>query len=107
MWLVNPKTMCRNHLLGEHLELHKLEGCLKKGKNMKGYLERGLVDPSLLTTRHDEVVAEMKRRGYRHLSPIMASPGSVERGQIDPKANALELARRCPRCKEISDIKDI
>lgn len=28
MWMVDPKIMCRKHLLGEHLELHMLAGCI-------------------------------------------------------------------------------
>ena len=104
---MNPRKICRNHLLGEHLELHKLAGCLKKGKNISGYLEKGFVDPSLLTVRHDELVAEMECRGFRHLSPVEGLPKHVDRGYIDNKANALELARRCPKCRELNNRKEV
>jgi hypothetical protein len=63
MWLVDPKTMCRNHLLGEHVELHMLAGCLEKKKSIKAYIDKGLVDLGLITKRHDELVSEMKIRG--------------------------------------------
>jgi hypothetical protein len=101
MWLVNPKAMCKNHLLGEHLELHMVLGCLRKGKSITGYIENGLVDPSLLLNRHDELVKEMKCRGYNHLSPIAELPVNLPKGQIDREVNRLELINRCPKCREL------
>ena len=97
---MDPKAMCKNHLLGEHLELHMLAGCLRKGKNINGYIEGGLVDPAILITRHDELVSEMKRRGYNHFSPIEGLPQNLVNGQIDREANRLELANRCSKCRE-------
>jgi hypothetical protein len=98
--MVDSKTMCLKHLLGEHLELHMLAGCLEKGKNIRGFIEHGFVDPSLLLHRHDELVREMKRRGYHHCSPIGNLTQDMEQGHIDPKANKAELCRRCADCRE-------
>jgi hypothetical protein len=100
MWLVEPKTMCRKHLLGEHLELHMLAGCLDKGKNIRGFVEHGFVDPTLLLERHDQLVYEMKQRGYNHCSPIGNLPQDMEKGHIDPEANRVELCGRCAECRE-------
>ena len=100
MWLVDPEKMCRKHLLGEHVELHMLAGCLNKGKNIKGFIEAGFVDPTLLLPRHEELVAEMIRRGYNHCSPVGKLPESLEKGHIDPEANRVELCRRCAECRE-------
>ncbi|MDD4923769.1 MAG: pyrimidine dimer DNA glycosylase/endonuclease V [Dehalococcoidales bacterium] len=100
MWLVDPKAMCRRHLQGEHLELHMLAGCLEKGKNIKGFIEKGFIDPILLIRRHDQLVGEMKRRGYNHCSHIDKLPKILEKGHIDPEANRIELYRRCDECRE-------
>jgi hypothetical protein len=35
IWDISPKRLCRNHLLGEHRELHAVWSVLTKGK--KGY----------------------------------------------------------------------
>lgn len=78
MWLVDPELMCRNHLLGEHLELHILAGCLNRGKNIRGFIEQGLVDPTLICKRHAELVTEMERRGYSHSSPLPELPARLE-----------------------------
>jgi hypothetical protein len=106
MWLVNPTTMCRNHLLGEHLELHMLASCLRNGKNIKGYIEKGFVDPSILMKRHEELVEEMKRREYSHSSPIGGSPELLARGHINTNANLTELVSRCHRCRERKELAD-
>ena len=102
MWLVKPEHMCKNHLLGEHVEIHMLVGCLEKGKNIKGYLKKGLVDPSLIEKRHDELVSEMKRRGYRHLSPLDGMPRNLPVGNVNQVKNASELASRCTKCRALN-----
>ena len=97
MWMVSPRKMCRKHLLGEHVEIHMAVATLRLGKSVAGFLEKGLLELSSLRSRHDDLVAEMLRRGYRHNSPL----GPVPRrkgGRIDRRANARELARRCPDC---------
>ena len=92
MWMLPPETMCRKHLLGEHVELHMLLGSLRRGKNIDGFLA-------------GKLVLEMERRGYRHASPLDEAEcetlarryGRTGTG-IDAGANAAELARRCPEC---------
>ena len=38
MWMVDPKKMCRKHLLGEHVEIHMMVGTLLKGRSIDGFL---------------------------------------------------------------------
>ena len=100
MWMLPPETMCRKHLLGEHVELHMLLGSLRRGKNIDGFLAGKLVDPRRMFRRHEELVLEMERRGYRHASPLDEAEcetlarryGRTGTG-IDAEANAAELAR--------------
>ena len=67
---------------------------------MKGYLEKGLLEVHNLYDRHEELVEEMKRRGYRHCSDVDEKWKSAERlGLIDREKNLEELLKRCPRCK--------
>lgn len=105
MWMLPPETMCRKHLLGEHVELHMLLGSLRRGKNIEGFLAGRLVDPGRLFRRHEELALEMGRRGYRHASPMdeaecetLARRYARKDAGIDAEANAAELARRCPEC---------
>ncbi len=100
MWMVNPKIMCNQHLLGEHVELHMLVGNIKRGKSIDGFLS-GLVDPSLVIQRHEEVANEMVCRGMKHKSPIDC-PGKITSNRavqpISEISNLKELARRCNQC---------
>ena len=107
MWMLPPAGMCRKHLLGEHVELHMLLGSLRRGKNIERFLSGGLVDPQLVFARHEELVAEMARRGFKHNSPIDAqecatlTAGYTGRAATNTAANAQDLCRRCPDCASL------
>ncbi len=73
IWDLPPAVLCRQHLLGEHRELHAIWTVLTRGK--KGYSRhpetlrwRGRL--LALYKRHDRLVAEMTRRGYHHRTPL-------------------------------------
>jgi hypothetical protein len=99
MWMVDPRRMCRKHLLGEHVELHMLAGSLRRGRSIQGFLDGGLLEPQNLHTRHAALVKEMERRGYRHASPLPAV-APMPRGRVDRVAAASELSRRCSECRK-------
>ncbi len=103
MWMVNPELMCSKHLLGEHVELHMLAGCLQRGKNIDGFLKGGLVDPSLLHVRHEALVREMEKRGYQHRSPIENCDYPLIKGDVDVQANVVELSSKCEDCRALFD----
>jgi hypothetical protein len=98
MWNVNPKVMCDQHLLGEHLEMHMFVGTIRNGVSLDGYIERGLLETHNIGARHLELAQEMSKRGMNHLSPLTLPTTQEERGSVDVEANLLELARRCQRC---------
>lgn len=73
IWDLEPERLCRQHLLGEHRELHSLWVILTEGK--KGFAHhpetarwRGKL--KALFRRHEKLAAEMARRGYRHATPL-------------------------------------
>ena len=92
--MVDPQTMCRKHLLGEHVECHMFNSTINKGISIGGYLDKGLLEIHNLQKRHDELVKEMQRRGYQHKSPLVFYTAAKE-GKIDADANCVELCRRC------------
>ncbi len=98
MWGIDPALLCRQHLLGEHNELHKLVGSIRAGHSIEGYVERGQVDTARIERRHESLVAEMEQRGYNHASPI-SYEDTLKQGTIDEEANLRELSDRCPRCR--------
>jgi len=105
MWMVDPRILCRNHLLGEHLEHHIFIGTIKKRKCVDGYIKNNYFQPRALFERHNSLVREMERRGYNHKSPIMESdcdicylPFEYQIWQIDRKKSLNDLLSRCHKC---------
>lgn len=79
VWDVDPKLLCRQHLLGEHRELHGLWNILTKHKGKGGYAQhpetrRWVGKLPALHARHQALVEEMTRRGYNHGSDLDAAP---------------------------------
>jgi len=106
MWNVDPKTMCRMHLLGEHLEMHMFAGCIRTGRPLSGYIKAGLVEPAKVKLRHDALAEEMLRRGYAHCSPLTHTPNGLSGGCVDPENSRKILRDRCPRCRQLQDEKE-
>jgi hypothetical protein len=69
MWMINPKILCRKHLLGEHGEIHKHKHNFIKHHSIKKRITLDQIEPSAMQSRHDELAAEMLCRGYNHKSP--------------------------------------
>lgn len=104
MWNINPMLLCRQHLLGEHNELHKLVGTLAKGRKINGFINNNLVALHQIKTRHKQLVREMLKRKYNHQSPLkFLMIGRC--GSVDTKKNITELKRRCKRCSERMGLK--
>ena len=105
MWMLPPETMCRKHLLGEHVELHMLLGSLRRGKNIDGFLAGKLVDPGACSGGTRSLCSKWSGAATGHASPLDEAEcetlarryGRTGTG-IDAGANAAELARRCPEC---------
>jgi hypothetical protein len=75
IWDLPPGVLCRQHLLGEHRELHAIWSVLTQGK--RGYSRhpetlRWKGRLQALFARHGRLVEEMRRRGYAHRSPLDA-----------------------------------
>ena len=101
MWMVDPKKMCRKHLLGEHVEIHMMVGTLLKGRSIDGFLERGLLEPQSARQRHDALAAEMQARGYTHRSPLPQFPCFKCLARVELERSESELAARCPDCRKL------
>ena len=73
IWDIAPSRLCRNHLLGEHRELHAIWSILtahKKGYSRHPETMRWRNKLAALYLRHKELVREMKERGYKHNSSL-------------------------------------
>jgi len=76
VWCVPISELDRQHLLGEHAELHCIVGALLgKYKAFRNHPETLRFEGRLeeLYFRHNEQVQEMLKRGYRHNTPLPES----------------------------------
>ena len=102
IWDIPPDGLCRAHLLGEHRELHALWNILSQDK--RGYRNhpetlRWEGKLAALFARHEELVAEMTRRGYNHATPLdpsLATGAAVQTEYVDPPRRQEELLRAKP-----------
>jgi hypothetical protein len=96
--MVNPKRMCDQHLLGEHVELHMLVGSIRLKKSLTGFVANGLIEVASIRRRHQELVREMARRGFRHQSPLPRFPAK-KLGRVVRKKSLANLLARCKACR--------
>ena len=73
IWDIPPEKLCRQHLLGEHRELHAIWSILVNNK--KGYSNhpetlRWKGKLKALYLWHEKLVKEMEIRGFNHKSPL-------------------------------------
>lgn len=99
--MVDPAVMCNQHLLGEHVELHMVVGCLTKGYENTVYAlaRMGLLETDRVEERHAVLVAEMVRRGMNHQSPLLYTD-QLHMGTVDVEQSLWELYRRCRECRQ-------
>jgi hypothetical protein len=99
IWDIPPRKLCRNHLLGEHRELHATWSILTQGK--KGYARHPEVlrwkgKLKALYRRHEQLVEEMRRRGYQHHSPLdpeLATGEGQQYEYVDSYERQIEILR--------------
>jgi hypothetical protein len=97
MWNVDPASLCRKHLLGEHVEMHMFVGHLNKGRRLGRYAD-GLCERHRIRERHELLASELVARGYNHRSPLPAFD-ELEEGHVDLRRSERELRGRCAACR--------
>jgi hypothetical protein len=101
IWDVDPAHLCREHLLGEHRELHGLWNILtldKAGYRKHPETLRWVGKLAALYARHERLVAEMDARGYVHRSPLDERLATGE-GAQDTFVDAPAAQRRILKAK--------
>jgi len=109
MWMVDPRLMCRKHLLGEHGEIHRHRHNFVKRHSIVG--RRGQIEPRAMQSRHDALAEEMLRRGYNHRSPYeQPDLGHLPPDDRDGTVNVAEstkiLRGRCAECRALHNKGD-
>jgi hypothetical protein len=104
MWMIDPKLLCRKHLLGEHSEIHKHKHNFEKKHSIAKRIEFGQIEPKSMKVRHDQLVEEMIRRGYNHKSdysmPDISYLNDYQMNfQVDINKSKDDLYNRCEECR--------
>jgi len=102
IWDVEPTSLCRKHLTGEHRELHGLWNIITQGK--RGYANhperlRWQDRLAALYLRHEALAAEMMRRGWQHrtrLDRALATGCEIQNRYVDPPEEQYRLLRGKP-----------
>ena len=110
IWDLPASKLCREHLLGEHRELHAIWNILTQNKfgysrhpetvRWKGKL-------AALYLRHEELVVEMMKRNFNHktkLDMALATGVSIQDQFVDSYDEQIEILKKkgC-RCNLRSD----
>jgi len=102
--MINPKLLCRKHLLGEHGEIHKHRHNFVKRHSISNRVFPVVqIEPESMESRHDELANEMIRRGYNHQSPfeqpdISYLPKHEREAKVEIQKSFEDLKTRCPEC---------
>jgi len=100
--MIEPCLLCRQHLLGEHFEIHKAVGNLKHSKTWANSLaSKGFLEPQNFIKRHKAIITEMKRRGFNHQSPLEVRGIKLPKGKVDTKKSVNDLRKRCKKCRKL------
>ena len=94
--------LCRQHLIGDHGELHKHLHVFIRKYSIAG--RRGQISPLYMKSWHNALAAEMTNRGYNHKSKFQ-QPNLTYLPYEDlvGKANeeeVLEKLQNCPECRK-------
>lgn len=97
MWMVNPEWMCRQHLTGEHGEIHKFRHNFVKGHSYAKRVAWNQIEPSAMERRHDELAAFLGNHKSPYEQPDAYGDGWGVR--VDRDASLMLLLTKCPACR--------
>ena len=99
IWDIPPEKLCRQHILGEHRELHAIWSILvnnKKGYSKHPEVLRWKGKLKALYLRHEMLVKEMELRGFNHKSPLdinIAKGKSKQTEYVDSIEKQIEILK--------------
>lgn len=100
IWDLPPEKLCREHLLGEHREIHAIWTIItskKAGYSKHPETLRWIGKLRALYLRHEIVVSEMEKRGFEHRSPLdknLAQGSSIQDEYVDIPLKQEEVLRK-------------
>jgi len=100
-WMVNPKLMCKKHIVGEHGEIHKHRHNFEKGHSITGRIYPVVqIEPKAMKARHDELAKYLNHKSPYEQPDISYLPDDEQNAKVDIEVSLKELCRRCPDCRK-------
>ena len=105
MHMLPPIILCRQHLNGEHGEIHKFRPDFERRYRITGRVFPEVqIQPCKMKERHDLLAKEMIRRGGNHQSPYeMPFLSHIPLKELLRKPdlkNNLKVLLKCPECRK-------
>jgi hypothetical protein len=103
IWDIPPDKICRQHLLGEHREMHAFWSIITNNKKAYSHHPETLRWKGKLKApylRHESLVGEMHNRGYNHHTPLditLATGSAVQDEYLDSPAVQVRILKK-KRC---------
>ena len=103
--MLNPRALCRRHLIGEHGELHKHLHCWRKKYSIAGRIATNSIEPMAYAARHNALENEMRRRSMSPNSPLSQPdfsylPMEQQTAKVSIRLAVQLLIGRCRECAE-------
>lgn len=104
-WLADPELMCKQHLLGEHLEAHIFLSKMQKGYSLEGFRKGSMFfGAEYIKYRHDKIAKLLKQP---HKTPLWL--GDLEEvnyplrnpNERDFAKSNSDLYGRCQKCRDV------
>ena len=101
MWMVDPSLLCKNHLLGEHYELHCIIGAIETNPEwVKRLIKHGYIEMDKIESRHRKLVRDGR---FKDKTPLKFDYSKVSKqfppGEVDREKSIRDLKQRCEHCK--------
>lgn len=108
-WLTDPNMMCKQHLLGEHLEAHIFVSKMHKLNKLDGFRKGSMFfGAEYVQYRHDIIARYLSRfSGKEHKTPLhigdleIINYPLIKPAEKDFAKSNDDLYGRCQRCRDV------
>jgi len=114
MWMIDPKLMCIQHIVGEHRELHALKGSLERTKpecnnyerhikNIITLAKEGFIDLKSLKSRHEELVKHIENHNspMENVPTLKHLPKEARNAKVDKEKAVKDIIDRPEACRPV------
>jgi len=100
--MLDPRIMCKKHILGEHGEIHKHRHNFVKKHSIKGRIFPIVqIEPASMKKRHDELAKYLNHKSEYEMPDISHLPHNQREAKVDKNISISDLSERCEVCRKL------